>query len=174
MERSKNYEKYKKYRENHKEEVKERFKRYLKTHPEKAKEFRKRHYEKYKEQIRKKEREKYWENREHILEVRAEYRKKNKEKIYSDNRKRILKKYGLTAERYEKMLENQNDSCAICEKHFSEKIIMQRLPSIDHCHTTGKVRGLLCMDCNVKLSVLENTVFVKKANKYIKSASLSK
>ena len=155
-------------------ELEERNKRYRDSHPEKVKEWQKRHYKKHKEKIKERERQRYWKNREHVLVVRTEYRRKNKEKIYSENRKRILKKYGLTAETYEKMLENQNDSCAICKEHFSEKIIMQRLPSIDHCHTTGKVRGLLCMDCNVKLSVLENTAFVEKANKYIKSTSLSK
>lgn len=64
------------------------------------------------------------------------------------------KKYGINALDYEKILEQQNYVCAICEqpelandKHKDYK----RSLAIDHCHTTNKVRGLLCTKCNILL-----------------------
>lgn len=55
-----------------------------------------------------------------------------------------IKQYGLTPEDYARMLEEQNGVCAICKKECPTG---QRL-SVDHCHDTGKVRGLLCRNCN--------------------------
>lgn len=55
-----------------------------------------------------------------------------------------LFKYGLTYEEYQTMLVEQNGECAICSKVLEK-------PCIDHCHTTGKVRGLLCNSCNTGL-----------------------
>ena len=46
------------------------------------------------------------------------------------------------------MLVQQNYSCGICKKHESEFKYKLR---VDHCHTTGKVRELLCNSCNVLL-----------------------
>ncbi len=56
------------------------------------------------------------------------------------------RKYGLTEERYQEMLEAQGGVCAICQK--PPKTI--RL-SVDHDHRTGRVRGLLCYCCNYGL-----------------------
>jgi hypothetical protein len=53
--------------------------------------------------------------------------------------------YGLTTEDYGRMLARQNGACAICKQVFQET------PAVDHCHTTGKVRGLLCRKCNTGL-----------------------
>jgi len=60
-----------------------------------------------------------------------------------------LKQYGLTIDGYDKMLKDQDGKCKICGtikpggkmKNFA----------VDHCHTTGKVRGLLCFSCNVSI-----------------------
>lgn len=46
------------------------------------------------------------------------------------------------------MLDKQKHACAICKYEFGADSQIQR-PHIDHCHTTGKVRGLLCMNCNI-------------------------
>ena len=54
-------------------------------------------------------------------------------------------RYGITEEIYNEMLDKQDYSCAICNQK-SEKNL-----SVDHCHTTGKIRGLLCQNCNVGL-----------------------
>lgn len=67
---------------------------------------------------------------------------------------KVVKKYGITVEEYRSMLVSRNNLCAICIQ--PEKRMLgdepQRL-SIDHCHTTGKVRGLLCSQCNSLLGL---------------------
>jgi hypothetical protein len=60
----------------------------------------------------------------------------------------LRKNYNLSLSDWNKMFEKQNGCCAICHLHQS------KLPSrlcVDHCHTTGKVRGLLCTSCNMGL-----------------------
>ena len=51
-------------------------------------------------------------------------------------------RYGIGVEDYEEMYKKQNECCAICG--IKKKTYLD----VDHCHTTGKVRGLLCRNCN--------------------------
>jgi hypothetical protein len=60
-----------------------------------------------------------------------------------------LKIFGLTLDQYLQMLESQNGACAICG--YSDLSDPKVFPVVDHCHQTGKVRGLLCMSCNQAL-----------------------
>jgi hypothetical protein len=64
--------------------------------------------------------------------------------------KRIEKIYGLTKEDYQKILQDQRGICFICQRN-PEQIKPRRHLAVDHCHTTGKIRGLLCFNCNHKL-----------------------
>jgi hypothetical protein len=65
------------------------------------------------------------------------------------NRERKLKsRYGITIEEYNHLLKKQRGRCAICK--LSEDEHTNSL-AVDHCHSTGKVRGLLCTSCNVAL-----------------------
>ncbi|UCS82780.1 endonuclease VII [Yersinia phage vB_YenP_Rambo] len=59
--------------------------------------------------------------------------------------KRLVIKYGITKDDYDRMFQEQLCKCAICSKP-QEKC--RRALSVDHCHKTGKVRGLLCDECN--------------------------
>jgi hypothetical protein len=59
----------------------------------------------------------------------------------------LQRKYGITAEDYNYMLEQQQGGCAIC---FQGNPSGRRL-AVDHNHDTGEVRGLLCGSCNVGL-----------------------
>lgn len=59
-------------------------------------------------------------------------------------RHRLKKKYGLTSKEWDRMFQEQGGKCAICEGDCSTG----RNLAVDHCHTTGAVRGLLCMKCN--------------------------
>lgn len=56
----------------------------------------------------------------------------------------IQRKYGITAEEYERMLEEQGGACAICRRSPDPKKAL----AVDHDHRTGQVRGLLCDPCN--------------------------
>jgi len=60
---------------------------------------------------------------------------------------------------YDKTLNIQNNKCAICERDMNE---YGKIFCVDHNHTTGKVRGLLCDTCNYGLGFYE-----KHKNKYI-------
>ena len=57
--------------------------------------------------------------------------------------RRLLLKFGMTLEQYEKLYEKQEGKCAICQKYPRK----MRL-AVDHDHKTGAVRGLLCKRCN--------------------------
>jgi hypothetical protein len=72
------------------------------------------------------------------------------------NKMRVLSKYGLKIEDYERMLEDQDYKCFICLKPHEEK--PRKRLHVDHCHKTGKVRGLLCPSCNTSMGKLEDDV----------------
>ena len=75
--------------------------------------------------------------------------------------------YGLGFKEYEEMLFNQNGVCAICSGEPPKNQHKTRL-NIDHCHTTGKVRGLLCDACNRAIGLLKDSQdLLEKAKQYL-------
>jgi len=66
-----------------------------------------------------------------------------------DKKVRLKRKYGITEDEIEAFRNEQNGACAICHR------ITKRL-FIDHCHKSGKIRGLLCPTCNTFLGWYEN------------------
>ena len=79
-----------------------------------------------------------------------------------------VKKFGITVDEYNLLVEKQNNSCAICGKHKSEFTGRGNNFHIDHCHTTGKVRGLLCSNCNTGLGQFkDNQVLLENAIQYL-------
>lgn len=99
---------------------------------------------------------------------RSWYKKycKTKEFRQSRREKELLRCYNLTIDQYNYMLCNQNYSCAICKKHES---IFKKGLAVDHCHKTGKVRGLLCGGCNVSLGRMEDSIeLLTNAIEYLK------
>lgn len=74
---------------------------------------------------------------------------------------KLMKHYGLSLMGYELMIEQQDAKCAICNELTSKLVV-------DHCHTTGKVRSLLCNDCNTGIGMLkENKEIMLSAIEYI-------
>lgn len=76
------------------------------------------------------------------------------------NRKKFLKRFGLTLDDYAKMLETQNGVCAVCgrpETIVDPRNETVRCLSVDHNHKTGKVRGLLCTKCNSLIGFAEDS-----------------
>lgn len=69
-------------------------------------------------------------------------------------------RYKMGTPDYEAMLLAQGGTCAICETEMKH-------PRIDHCHVTGKVRGILCQACNLKLAGIDDTAFLEKALTYL-------
>jgi hypothetical protein len=77
-------------------------------------------------------------------------------------RRDLMRKYKISLEDYDQMVLNQNGLCLICERVPKKRLV------VDHCHKTGKVRGLLCDPCNVALGFLEDDVtLLAKAIKYL-------
>lgn len=70
-------------------------------------------------------------------------------------------KYGLTLEEYEAMLAKQGGKCAIC--CTSEWPGRHNRPHVDHCHTTGRVRGILCTSCNSGLGRFRDRIDLLEA-----------
>lgn len=81
-----------------------------------------------------------------------------------------LKKYGITNKEYIEMSEKQNHCCAICNKPETTENIKGIISSlaVDHCHTTGKVRGLLCGNCNKGIGLFKDDISnLQKAIEYL-------
>ena len=103
--------------------------------------------------------------------AREKYREENTERYAEVNRRKSLKhRYGITLEEYSTILHNQEGKCAICgttENGVSGKRRDWNW-SVDHCHDTGKVRGLLCNKCNRGLGLLgDNVTSLQKALDYL-------
>lgn len=84
---------------------------------------------------------------------------KHRRKVYHRNKvpfiKQSLKRYGITLDEYDLLLEKQNNCCAVCKTHTD---FLKRRLSVDHCHKTGKIRGLLCGPCNMSLGLLKEDI----------------
>jgi len=82
-------------------------------------------------------------------------------------RSRLKTQYGISVEQYGEILASQGNVCAICtSKEPGSR--MKHFP-IDHCHTTGVIRGLLCTKCNRGLGLFnDNTDRMERAVKYLK------
>ena len=102
-----------------------------------------------------------------------EYRNKHKQSVkeYHNTHKNVrmaqrMKKYGISLEDYNMFLEKQGGKCAICGTEIGDSN-GNRL-YVDHNHKTGKVRGLLCANCNFGIGSLKDDVeILKKAILYL-------
>lgn len=75
--------------------------------------------------------------------------------------------YGLLPEQKAKMIAEQNNSCAICRYPFGQKVGDMH---VDHCHSTGRVRGLLCDKCNRGLGYFcDEPESLSKAADYVRA-----
>ena len=81
------------------------------------------------------------------------YREKN---VDAERGRHLMREYGITLEQYAEMEAKQGGLCAICKQPETQerKGVKYRL-AVDHCHKTGKVRGLLCFKCNSAMGSFE-------------------
>jgi hypothetical protein len=120
---------------------------------------------------------KYGNCRQCSLDRSKEWRLKNKDKVIANsriqNKKQHLRKFNLTQEDYNRLEIACGNKCSICLGSQTYKIKGQtRRLDIDHCHKTGKVRGLLCSNCNRAIGLLKDDVKVlSQAIEYLKSYS---
>jgi hypothetical protein len=102
-----------------------------------------------------------------------DWQTENPEKYYRMMRNSKLKVYGLTIEDYEALLEEQKGVCKICEKPETKGTGRDKgTLAVDHCHRTGKVRGLLCSSCNRGLGFFgDDLLLLNKAVDYLNENS---
>ena len=136
------------------------------------------HYIANREKLRKEARERYATNKERIRAAQAKYYEKNREEIrayqseyqkthvkerVAANRKWrqanlelsskmhranwLKRRYGISADEWELIFSAQGNRCAICKSETPGKQNWH----VDHCHDTGRVRGILCHMCNILL-----------------------
>lgn len=105
-----------------------------------------------------------YKDRNKYLESQRGYYKKDPSAYKWRN---IKNTFGLSKEDFFNILEKQDSKCALCNKPFVG--LGGNILHIDHCHETGRIRGLLCMPCNVGLGMLgDNEEGLAKALKYVK------
>lgn len=92
----------------------------------------------------------------------AEHKDRNKRYSKTGFEKHLIQRYGISANDYNDIFSHQKGVCAICWRKQSTKL------HVDHCHTTGVVRGLLCGNCNRALGLMKDNVdFLSKAIIYL-------
>lgn len=133
----------------------------------------KRYYKKNRNKLL--ERTKKWQrsNRDKTNKAFIEWGKKNPEKLEAKKLRAKAKVLGIkiTYEEYKDLCIKQNNLCAICKKpeitkHWKTKT--NYILSIDHCHKTKKVRGLLCKKCNTSIGFFEDNIeLMKNAISYL-------
>ena len=128
--------------------AREYYRKYRARHPEKTREAQRKHRQKHPEKLR---------------AEGVEYRSANRDALKAARR---LKEYGLTKEQHD-ALKAKAPGCHVCGVRFTDK--GKHRECIDHCHETGRIRGLLCGACNAGLGLLgDNVEGLEKALRYLK------
>lgn len=121
-------------------------KQWVKDNPDKVKAARKRWLEK---------------NKQKELKRNQEYHSENRAKMRPRKRSEYLERtYGITQEVFNEKLKEQDFKCAICKGEDPKSRKNMNNFSVDHDHTTGSVRGLLCTPCNLGIGNLQDSLKV--------------
>ena len=102
--------------------------------------------------------------------IHRQWRTKNRSKSrFYALKHRLLQRYNMSLEEYQALLDKHNHVCAICgQPERTSYNGIPKLMSVDHDHTTGKIRGILCNNCNRALGLIgDNPEFFQKALAYL-------
>ena len=139
-------------------------KRFLERHPNYFKEHREKNRESYQAACRR-----HYENNKEEVNRRSLERYYNSGPVEKKRRwvYKLRTAYGLTEEKFWDMVKEQDGKCLICDQalDFSTPF---KTPSVDHCHKTGKVRGILHRGCNTALgSFKDDPATLRRAADYL-------
>jgi len=121
------------WRENHKEQVRKYRKKWSDNNKAKIKE---------------------WRQKNHVARTEYERTYAQKNKIRRRNMY-VSRTYNISESEYNEIFVKQNGKCAICGKHQTE---LTSFLSVDHCHQTNFIRGLLCGKCNRAIGLLDDDI----------------
>ena len=106
---------------------------------------------------------------------KTRYQKKAKKKRREKVANWVEYKYGITPDQYDELLKSQGGVCAICGKVDTRRRAQgerQKL-AVDHCHKSGRIRGLLCMRCNTGLGHFkDDLLLLSAAQRYLEHTSV--
>lgn len=118
--------------------------------------------------IRAKQRAEYAADGTAAREQARQWHHANRERSLANKRAWKLSIYGLAPADYERLLASQGGACAICHTKDVHRRKGDREFSVDHCHETRSVRGLLCHHCNVGLGhFFDNPDLMRAAAEYL-------
>lgn len=100
----------------------------------------------------------YEKNKSRILKRESLYRKTSEGKRVS-KRANYRRKFGLEIEDIELILSSQDYRCLICKIHQND---LPKALAVDHCHNTGRIRGMLCSNCNTALGMVKDSIWILK------------
>jgi hypothetical protein len=107
----------------------------------------------------------YGECKACIKKRSTQWKLNNPEQVRESQLKNL---YGITAQEYNTLIEDQSGRCAICSKDFQSS----KHTHLDHCHLTGKIRGILCSNCNRGIGLLKDSVqILENAVQYLNQHS---
>ncbi len=155
-------------------------KQYQQDHREERVEYSRKYYQENKDKWEgrtQEQRDRYNANRRRKYAEDPEYREKcmreSREFWGANPDKKLnqrMRKYGITANDYHRILEEQGGGCAICGVKNSGDRKESRL-HVDHCHDTGKVRGVLCSNCNLGIGKFKHdSEILIKAAMYLRAS----
>jgi hypothetical protein len=85
--------------------------------------------------------------------------------------RRLYLKFGIPQEAYIAMLKSANYGCEICHRKLAARRLAElgdRWACVDHCHSTGKIRGVLCAQCNAAIGLMSDSIeILENAIKYL-------
>jgi hypothetical protein len=141
-------------------------KKWVLNNKDKVKEYHRKSRERRGEELKKYKRNWRIRNWDKYQKCQKGWYLKNKERLLKKARTAHLKRqYGITENEYSILFNSQNGKCAICDR--LEEEVKERL-EVDHDHLTGKIRGLLCGQCNRGLgSVRDNIDLLGKMIIYV-------
>lgn len=110
----------------------------------------------------------YKNNKGEIRKRNMQWQKEHPDRVRHHS---LMSSHGISLEEYNQKIEEQDGKCDIChqpESRINKRTGKTKFLCVDHNHETGKVRGLLCDDCNIAIGkIKENIETLENAKKYL-------
>jgi hypothetical protein len=135
-----------------KEFQKIRSKRWREKHPDRVKRINAEQHKKHRKKILARKKNQYRQDPEKARERSLKWQKNNPEKVRA---KRIRDSWGMSLQEYDALIDQAGTTCPICKKSFGENP-----PCLDHDHSTGKIRGIICRVCNSGIGFFHENINV--------------